>query len=39
MEESQKDGMFHCKYKTLDLYMILCHLSYIYSIFEAADMS
>jgi hypothetical protein len=39
MEESQKDGMFLCKYQTLDLYMILCHLFYIYSIFDVGDMS
>jgi hypothetical protein len=28
-----------CKYQTLDLYMILCHLSYINSVFDAGDMS
>jgi hypothetical protein len=39
MEESQKDSMFLCKYQTLDLYMILCHLSSIYSIFDVGDMS
>jgi hypothetical protein len=28
-----------CKYQTLELYMILCHLSYIYSFFDVGDMS
>jgi hypothetical protein len=35
----KKHGMFLCKYQTLDLYMILCHLSYMYSIFYVGDMS
>jgi hypothetical protein len=39
MEESQKHGMSLCKYQTLDLYMILCHLSDIYFIFDVGDMS
>jgi hypothetical protein len=39
MEESQKHGMSLCKYQTLDLYMILCHLSYIYSDFDVGDIS
>jgi hypothetical protein len=38
MKESQKHGMFLCKYQTLDLYMILCHLSYIYFVFDVGDM-
>jgi hypothetical protein len=39
MEESQKHGMFLYKYQTLDLDMILCHLSYMYSVFDVGDMS
>jgi hypothetical protein len=32
-------GIFLCKYQTLDLDMILCHMSYIYSIFDVRDKS
>jgi hypothetical protein len=39
MEESQKHGMFLCKYHTLEVYMILCHLSYMYSVFDVGVMS
>ena len=38
-EDSQKDGMFPPKNQIVALYMLICHLPYIYFVFDVGDMS
>jgi hypothetical protein len=39
MEESKKVGMFPPKNQIVALYMLICHLTYIYFVFDVGDMS